>query len=157
MSDSDNDNGEQDSKDEGGTILDDGGIDTDERAGRSLGIEPGKEPDEDTKKDIEETRAERLDPDNRPENAEVDNTERTFDVERGMYTDSEDYDENEPAPFADPENPNTGDEAGDADTDGSDDDADTDDDDSGDSDDSDDSDQDQDQNQTDDDADDKDS
>ena len=49
---------------------------------------------------MEEERKERLDPDNRPDGAEVDNTDRTFDVERGMYTDSEEYDESEPLPSA---------------------------------------------------------
>jgi hypothetical protein len=95
-----------DSGENSGSILDDGGIDTDERAGRSLGIEPGKEPDEDTKQDIEEERERRLDPDNRPDGAEVDNTDRTFDHERGQFTDSEEYDESDPAPFSDPEDPN---------------------------------------------------
>jgi len=104
---------------EGGSILDDGGIDTDERAGRSLGIEPNKEPDDETKQDMEEEREKRLDPDNRPEGAEVDNTDRTFDVDRGQFTDSEDYDESEPAPFSDPEDPNNSDN--DADTDSEDD------------------------------------
>ena len=56
---------------------------------------------------MEEEREKRLDPDNRPEGAEVDNTERTFDVDRGQFTDSEDYDESEPAPFSDPEDPNS--------------------------------------------------
>lgn len=37
---------------------------------------------------IEAERRERLDPDNRPENAEVDNTDREFDVEHGRFTDS---------------------------------------------------------------------
>ena len=32
-----------------GSILEDGGVDTDERAGRSLGIDPQAEPDEETK------------------------------------------------------------------------------------------------------------
>src|SRR3954462_9530944 len=100
------DDDEKGSGGEGGSILDDGGIDTDERAGRSLGIEPDKEPDDDTKQDMEEERERRLDPDNRPDGAEVDNTERTFDVDRGQFTDSEDYDESEPAPFSDPEDPN---------------------------------------------------
>src|SRR5690349_18167996 len=107
MSDSEND--AQDSGNEGGSILDDGGIDTDERAGRSLGIEPNKEPDEDTKQDMEEERERRLDPDNRPDGAEVDNTDRTFDHEHGQFTDSEDYDESAPAPFSDPEDPNNSD------------------------------------------------
>jgi hypothetical protein len=35
-----------------GSILDDGGIDTDARAGRSLGIEPDKEPDDETKQEM---------------------------------------------------------------------------------------------------------
>ncbi|WP_205473312.1 hypothetical protein [Nocardioides sp. SYSU D00038] len=42
---------------------------------------------------VERDRAERLDPDNRPDNVEVDNTGRTFDAERGMFTDSEGYDD----------------------------------------------------------------
>ena len=90
-----------------GSILDDGGIDTDARAGRSLGIDPQKEPDDETKQEMDAERERRLDPDNRPEGAEVDNTERTFDHDRGQFTDSEDYDENEPPKFTDPENPNT--------------------------------------------------
>jgi hypothetical protein len=97
------------SGDEGSSILDDGGIDTDERAGRSLGIEPDKEPDEETKQDMEEERERRLDPDNRPDGAEVDNTDRTFDHERGQFTDSDEYDDSEPAPFSDPEDPNNDD------------------------------------------------
>lgn len=40
----------------------------------------------------EEIREERLDPDNRPDGAEVDNTDRTFDAEVGMFTDNPDYD-----------------------------------------------------------------
>jgi hypothetical protein len=106
---SDSNDTDQRTSDEGGSILDDGGIDTDERAGRSLGIEPEAKPDEETEKEIEEEREQRLDPDNRPENAEVDNTPREFDVERGQFTDSEDYDESEPAPFSDPEDPNNSD------------------------------------------------
>ena len=49
---------------------------------------------------IEEEREERLDPDNRPDNAEIDNTDRDFDVVKGQFTDSED----DPAigPFNDP-------------------------------------------------------
>src|SRR4051812_40983779 len=112
---------EKETSDEGGSILDDGGIDTDERAGRSLGIEPNAEPDEDTKKEMEEERQRRLDPDNRPDGAKIDNSDRTFDVERGQFTDSEDYDESEPAPFSDPEDPNNPDnESGDDGDDGGD-------------------------------------
>ncbi len=74
------------------------------------GFDPGEEPDDETKEEIEEERQERLDPENRPDDAEVDNTQRDFDVDRGKFTDSEDYDENEPAPFSDPEDPNNSDE-----------------------------------------------
>jgi hypothetical protein len=98
----------------GGSILDDGGIDTDARAGRSLGIDPGKEPDAATKQEIEEERERRLDPENRPDGAEVDNTDRTFDHDRGLFTDSEDYDGSEPPRFSDPEDPNNPDNADDS-------------------------------------------
>jgi hypothetical protein len=40
--------------------------------------------------EIESERNERLDPDNRPDNAEVDNTDRDFDTTRGQFTDTED-------------------------------------------------------------------
>lgn len=90
-----------------GSILDDGGIDTDARAGRSMGIDPSAEPDDQTKQEMDEERERRLDPENRPDNAEVNNTERTFDHDRGQFTDSEDYDENDEPKFSDPENPNT--------------------------------------------------
>ena len=88
-----------------GTILDGGPIDVDSRAGRSLGIDPRAEPDDATKQRLEEERQRRLDPGNRPDGAEVDNTDRTFDAERGAFTDSEDYEETEPR-FSDPEDPN---------------------------------------------------
>lgn len=39
--------------------------------------------------DVEEERRERLDPENRPEGAEVDNTDREFDPEIGQFTDHE--------------------------------------------------------------------
>jgi len=71
-----------------------------------MGLDPDSEPDEETKQEIEEERERRLDPDNRPDGAEIDNTDRDFDVEHGQFTDSEDYDESEPAPFSDPEDPN---------------------------------------------------
>jgi hypothetical protein len=104
-------NDKQDSNREGGSILDDGGIDVDERAGRSLGIDPYAEPDEATKQEMEAERQRRLDPENRPEGAEVDNTDRTFDHERGKFTDSEDYDRSEPPQYSDPEDPNNPDNA----------------------------------------------
>lgn len=45
--------------------------------------------------EVEAEREERLDPDNRPEDAEVDNTGREFDEEKGKFTDSEGYEETE--------------------------------------------------------------
>jgi hypothetical protein len=41
---------------------------------------------------IEKEREERLDPDNRPENAEVDNSDREFDTKHGQFKDA-DHDE----------------------------------------------------------------
>ncbi len=102
------DGGDEDG--DGGTILDDGGIDTDARAGRSQGIDPHSEPDEDTQQEIEEEREKRLDPENRPDGAEIDNTQRDFDVERGQFTDSEDYDPDGPAPFATEESDDSSDD-----------------------------------------------
>jgi len=52
---------------------------------------------------IEKEREERLDPDNRPENSEVDNSDRDFDPVRGEFEDS-DHDE-KLGPFNDPEAP----------------------------------------------------
>ncbi|WP_395696072.1 hypothetical protein [Nocardioides sp.] len=46
-----------------------------------------------TDEDVEQERQERLDPENRPDQAEVDNTDREFDEEKGMFTDSEGYEE----------------------------------------------------------------
>jgi len=56
--------------------------------------------------EIEQARERRLDPENRPENAEVDNSDRTFDTQRGHFTDAEEYDDSEPPQFSDPEDPN---------------------------------------------------
>jgi hypothetical protein len=55
--------------------------------------QPGADPED--AEEIEAERQERLDPDNRPDGAEVDNTDRDFDVEKGRFTDSEDYEEAE--------------------------------------------------------------
>ncbi len=51
--------------------------------------------------DLEAERRRRLDPDNRPATAEVDNTDREFDTRRGRFTDTE-VDE-ELGPFEDPD------------------------------------------------------
>ena len=52
-------------------------------------------PDEELKKEREE----RLDPDNRPDNVEVDNSDRTFNPETGLFEDSE-VEPAEDAPYA---------------------------------------------------------
>ena len=62
--------------------------------------ETGRGSDQDLEA-IEKERQERLDPDNRPDNAEVDNTDREFDVVKGQFTDSED--DPDLGPFNDPE------------------------------------------------------
>ncbi len=56
--------------------------------------------DDDT---IEKEREERLDPDNRPKNAEVDNSARDFDVASGQFTDHDADDA--VGPFNDPNAP----------------------------------------------------
>ena len=43
--------------------------------------------------EIERDREQRLDPDNRPDKAEVDNTDREFDETKAMFTDAEGYSE----------------------------------------------------------------
>ena len=53
--------------------------------------EHGNESDE----EIEAERQERLDPDNRPDGALVDNTDRDFDPQKGMFTDQDGYDQAE--------------------------------------------------------------
>jgi hypothetical protein len=53
--------------------------------------QPGADPEDE--QEIEEERERRLDPENRPENVEVDNTQRDFDAEKGMFEDSEGYQE----------------------------------------------------------------
>ena len=55
--------------------------------------QPGADPQD--ADEIEEERQRRLDPDNRPDDVEVDNTERDFDVEKGMFKDAEGYEEAE--------------------------------------------------------------
>ncbi|WP_299049881.1 hypothetical protein [uncultured Nocardioides sp.] len=53
-------------------------------------------PDGATVEEVEADREERLDPDNRPDGAEIDNTDRTFNEETGMFEDSEGADDAEP-------------------------------------------------------------
>ena len=49
---------------------------------------PDEAPDE-LLEEIDEERERRLDPDNRPDGAEIDNTDRDFDVEHGRFEDSD--------------------------------------------------------------------
>jgi len=63
------------------------------------GLPDAEDVDQSEIEEIEAERERRLDPENRPDNVEVDNTQRTFDEEAGMFTDSEDYDEGH-KPFA---------------------------------------------------------
>ena len=58
-----------------------------------------EQPDED---EILQEREERLDPDNRPNNVEVDNTDRTFDPETGYFEDRDEHD-SAPKQFVDEE------------------------------------------------------
>jgi hypothetical protein len=54
---------------------------------------PGADPED--KEEIEEDREKRLDPDNRPDGAEIDNSDRDFDAKKGMFTDTDGYDQAE--------------------------------------------------------------
>jgi hypothetical protein len=74
-------------------------IDIEDAGGREL-RDVDEKPPEDELREIEEERERRLDSDNRPDDAEVDNTERTFDSDTGLFTDSEEYDEGAPTPYA---------------------------------------------------------
>lgn len=51
--------------------------------------------DEVDEEEVEQVRQERLDPENRPENVEVDNTDKEFDAQKGLFTDTPGYDEAE--------------------------------------------------------------
>ncbi len=53
------------------------------------------EPSEEEREQIEAERRHRLDPENRSDGAEVDNTDREFDVVHGRFTDSERPEEGE--------------------------------------------------------------
>ena len=72
---------------------DDSGIEIslDDAGGREL-RDPEERPPDDEVEEIEAERTRRLDADNRPDHAEVDNTHREFDPAVGTFTDSEEYD-----------------------------------------------------------------
>lgn len=71
------------------------GESSDKRASGTAGLPTHDDVPAETLESIEKERAERLEPDSRPDQAEVDNTERTFDSGAGQFTDSEGYDEND--------------------------------------------------------------
>lgn len=65
---------------------------SDQTTDQHTGNNDPQESAEESVEEIEAARKERLAPENRPENAEVDNTDRTFDEETGYFTDSEEHD-----------------------------------------------------------------
>jgi hypothetical protein len=66
-----------------------------ERESGTAGLPRQDDVPDETVEEIERERSERLDPQNRPDEAEVDNTGRTFDSAVGKFTDSEGYDESD--------------------------------------------------------------
>ena len=87
--------GKDDGQDDGQDSEDsqDAGSDDGAGAGDGEAAEQFEEtPDGSEIEEIEKDREERLDPDKRPDNVEIDNTQRDFDAEKGMFTDSDDYD-----------------------------------------------------------------
>jgi hypothetical protein len=74
-------------------------VDIEDAGGRELRDVDERPPDDEVR-EIEEERERRLDPDQRPDGAEVDNTQRSFDSDTGLFTDSDDHDPDGPAPYA---------------------------------------------------------
>ena len=72
-------------------------VDTDERL---EGRDDEEDFDEIPVEELEKERDERLAPENRPETAEVDNSQRTFNPETGLFEDSDVEEPPEGAPFA---------------------------------------------------------
>jgi hypothetical protein len=75
------------------------GVPEEERESGTAGLPDKDNVPEETIESIEAERQERLDPENRPDNAEVDNSERTFDADAGKFTDRDDYSEDD-KPYA---------------------------------------------------------
>ncbi len=75
------------------------GVSADERQSGTAGLPTKDNVPPETMAAIDSDRTERLDPANRPDDAEVDNTQREFDPEAGLFTDSEGYDRAD-KPFA---------------------------------------------------------
>jgi len=68
------------------------GVPSEDRQSGTAGLPSEEDVPPETVETIQRERAERLDPANRPETAEVDNTHRTFDAEVGTFTDDPGYD-----------------------------------------------------------------
>jgi hypothetical protein len=87
------------------TSSEDSGEDSgDESDGKSGSVGSAGEGDvsDDEREQIEKEREERLDPDNRPDNVEVDNTQRDFDVTTGSFEDHDLDDEEDTGPYNNP-------------------------------------------------------
>jgi len=61
----------------------------------TAGLPDADEVSDEKKAQLDKEREERLDDDNRPDGAEVDNTERDFDDAAGMFTDNPDHSEDD--------------------------------------------------------------
>jgi hypothetical protein len=96
------------------TRTSDGGveIDIEDAGGREL-RDVDEQPPDDEVQEIEAERELRLDGDNRPENAEVDNTHRDFDSAAGKFTDSDDYDASD-QPYAPADDSGDSEDSGDS-------------------------------------------
>lgn len=68
------------------------GVSDDARQSGTAGLPTQDDVPPETVEAIERDRQERLAPENRPEGAEIDNTDRVFDSGAGKFTDDEDYD-----------------------------------------------------------------
>ncbi len=71
------------------------GVSDEDRASGTAGLPTQDDVPSETVEAIEEDRQERLDPENRPDGAEIDNTDRTFDSGAGKFTDDDSYDAEE--------------------------------------------------------------
>ena len=81
---------------------------TDGKQDERDGAEEKEQPDQ---QQVLKEREERLDPENRPDNVEVDNTDRTFDPETGFFEDRDEHD-SAPTQFVDEEAISQGGDAG---------------------------------------------
>ena len=96
-----------DSGDAGDSAGKDDGEDSDDgkddgSASESVGSAGEDDVSDEEREQIEQEREERLDPDNRPDNVEVDNTERDFDVTSGSFEDHDLDEEEKTGPYNNP-------------------------------------------------------